>query len=143
VVDYRSVVLTTYLANNYSGDKSFDVIMDCIGVDAVFRASPAYLNPGGAYATIGAPTHEGLGSVIKFGVDMTRNMLLPGFLGGTPRKYEFIQVPAKLWVCSFLSLSDVGVDASSFQESTFRNCLDLIEQGGWVPAVLQPATEER
>lgn len=105
VVDYRSVALTTYLADNYSGDKSFDVIMDCIGVDAIFRASPAYLKPGGAYATIGAPTHEGIGSVMKFGVEMMRNMLLPGFLGGTPRKYEFIQVPAKLWVRPFLWLA--------------------------------------
>jgi NADPH:quinone reductase-like Zn-dependent oxidoreductase len=77
--------LSTYLAEKY-GSEPFDAILDCVGIQKVYTDSPAYLKKDGIFVNVGAM--EGLGAFIKSNV---KNMLVPAFLGGTPRKYMFQQ----------------------------------------------------
>jgi NADPH:quinone reductase-like Zn-dependent oxidoreductase len=77
--------LSIYLAEKY-GSEPFDAILDCVGIQKVYTDSPAYLKKDGLVVNVGAM--EGLGAFIK---SSAKNMLLPAFLGGTPRKYIFQQ----------------------------------------------------
>jgi NADPH:quinone reductase-like Zn-dependent oxidoreductase len=77
--------LSTYLAEKYSSEP-FDAILDCVGIQKVYTDSPSYLKKDGLFVNVGAM--EGLGAFIK---SSAKNMLVPVFLGGTPRKYVFQQ----------------------------------------------------
>ena len=78
-------------------DKAFDVVLDCVGSNATYDASPSYLKPEGKYVNVGA-------SFIEPGVSFfsllptifwtMKAFMLPKVLGGTPRKYIMV-APAK------------------------------------------------
>ncbi|KAJ5144701.1 hypothetical protein N7448_002093 [Penicillium atrosanguineum] len=87
-IDYRKHdPLPAYLAHQY-GDKPFDFVLDCVGTQALFANSPAYLKANGALINIGAL--EGI-------CVSTRNVLLnswlPTWLGGVPRRYIMFSTP--------------------------------------------------
>jgi NADPH:quinone reductase-like Zn-dependent oxidoreductase len=82
VVDYRAVgFLPAYLAATY-GDRPFDVILDCVGTQALYGQSAGYLKAEGVYINVGA--FEGVAWTLWC---WAKNLLWPTFLGGTPRKY--------------------------------------------------------
>ncbi len=83
-IDYRATPLPAYLADAFPLDKEpFDLILDCVGDQALFTHSPAYLAPRGAVLCIvGGPTQ----GVVPF----VRNKLVPTMLGGTPRTYKLL-----------------------------------------------------
>ncbi|ERS97275.1 uncharacterized protein SPSK_02539 [Sporothrix schenckii 1099-18] len=84
-VDYtQHVSLPAFLAAEFgSADAQFDLIYDCVGDQALYLQSPAYLRPKtGALlcivaGAVGVPT-------------VVRNRLLPAALGGTPRAYRML-----------------------------------------------------
>lgn len=85
VIDYRTVEpsLPAYL-KDACRDRPFDAILDCVGVQELYQASPAYLKPDGKVICVGA-----MGGVWAHGKNFCRNTLVPVFLGGTPRKWVF------------------------------------------------------
>jgi len=81
-VDYRAVgPLPAYLAATY-GDRPFDVILDCVGIQALYEQSAGYLQANGVYINVGA--FEGVVWTLWC---WAKNTLWPTRLGGTPRKY--------------------------------------------------------
>jgi hypothetical protein len=80
------------LVNGFA-DVRFDAVLDCVGIQAVFHACPAFLKYGTPYVTVGprAERYTFFGILETLGT-MTRNMLWPRILGGTPR--EYVQVAA-------------------------------------------------
>ncbi|PLB44114.1 NAD(P)-binding protein [Aspergillus steynii IBT 23096] len=87
-VDYRRHdPLPAYLAEHY-GDRPFDFILDCVGTQALFANSPAYLKPDGALVNIGV-----LEGILGMTVNILLNTLLPTWLGGVPRRYIMFSSP--------------------------------------------------
>ncbi|PYI11007.1 NAD(P)-binding protein [Aspergillus sclerotiicarbonarius CBS 121057] len=81
-IDYRSHdSLPAFLTHQYGG-KPFDCILDCVGSQAIFVQSPAYLKPEGMVVNIG--TLEGVGATAR---NVLFNRYLPTWLGGVPRQY--------------------------------------------------------
>ncbi|KAJ5618215.1 hypothetical protein N7528_006858 [Penicillium herquei] len=74
-IDYRAHdSLPTYLTQQY-GDKPFDSVLDCVGVQALFVNSPAYLKATGAL------------SLDAISQPFTQSMATHTWLGGVSRKY--------------------------------------------------------
>ncbi|KAH8897166.1 NAD(P)-binding protein [Thozetella sp. PMI_491] len=87
-IDYRKHDnLPAYLAQQY-GTKPFDFLLDCVGTQALFTNSPAYLKPEGALVNIGAL--EGVLATIRNAIF---NLFLPAWLGGVPRRYIMFSTP--------------------------------------------------
>jgi len=87
-IDYRKHdPLPAYLAQQY-GDKPFDFVLDCVGTQALFVHSPAYLKAEGAVVNIGAL--EGVTVTVR---NVLFNMWLPTWLGGVPRRYIMFSTP--------------------------------------------------
>ncbi|CAI7585713.1 unnamed protein product [Penicillium pancosmium] len=87
-IDYRKHdQLPAYLAHHYS-DKPFDFVLDCVGTQALFASSPAYLKPDGAVINIGM--FEG---VFVLARNALLNKWLPTWLGGVPRRYILFSTP--------------------------------------------------
>ncbi|KAJ5155501.1 hypothetical protein N7492_008304 [Penicillium capsulatum] len=87
-MDYRKHdQLPAYLAEQY-GSQSFDFVLDCVGTQALFAQSPAYLKPDGAVVNIG---------MLEGWFTAARNVLLntwrPVWLGGVPRRYIAFSTP--------------------------------------------------
>ena len=87
-IDYRTVEpsLPGYLKDTFRG-KPFDAIVDCVGAQDLYRASPAYLKLNGKVICVRAMT-----GIWAHGKNFLRNSFLPAFLGGTPRKWMFFNV---------------------------------------------------
>ncbi|SPO01825.1 uncharacterized protein DNG_04498 [Cephalotrichum gorgonifer] len=89
-VDYTAhSSLPEYLKSKYSGERQFDVIFDCIGVQSLFVQSPDYLKPSGVLINIGAVD----GYPIQMVLNTLANMYLPRWLGGVPRRYIMFSTP--------------------------------------------------
>ncbi|RDW90283.1 NAD(P)-dependent alcohol dehydrogenase [Aspergillus mulundensis] len=87
-IDYRKHdPLQDYLAKQY-GSKQFDFILDCVGTQALYANSPAYLKPDGAVINVGVL--EGLGAATR---NYLVNTWLPTWLGGVPRRYIMFSTP--------------------------------------------------
>ncbi|KAH8692264.1 hypothetical protein BGW36DRAFT_400318 [Talaromyces proteolyticus] len=87
-IDYhKHNPLPAYLAHQY-GDKPFDFVLDCVGTQALFVNSPAYLKTEGAVVNIGVL--EGIGVTAR---NMLFNSWLPTWLGGVPRRYIMFSTP--------------------------------------------------
>ncbi|KAJ5691923.1 hypothetical protein N7462_001346 [Penicillium macrosclerotiorum] len=87
-VDYKSHdSLPAFLATEY-GEQPFDFVFDCVGTQALFANSPAYLKPEGAVINIGAI--EGIWSTT---LGILSNWFLPTWLGGVPRRYIVFSTP--------------------------------------------------
>ncbi|KIH90551.1 hypothetical protein SPBR_00295 [Sporothrix brasiliensis 5110] len=84
-VDYtQHASLPAFLAAEFgSADAQFDLIYDCVGDQALYLQSPAYLRPktGALLCIVAGPV--GVPAVV-------RNRLLPAALGGTPRAYRML-----------------------------------------------------
>lgn len=63
-------------------------MLDCVGTQALFVNSPAYLKPDGAVINIGM--FEG---IFALGCNMLLNKWLPTWLGGVPRRYLMFSSP--------------------------------------------------
>lgn len=94
VIDYRAVKVTEELAAKH-GSEQFDLVFDCVGDVAAYKASPSYLKKTGAYYNIGASSLDpnriwaSTWTLLKNTISI---MLLPSWLGGTPRKYHMTQL---------------------------------------------------
>jgi NADPH:quinone reductase-like Zn-dependent oxidoreductase len=113
VVDYRAhAPLHEYLAKAYN-ERPFAHILDTIGTQSLFEASPAYLAPEGKLINVGnfeGPTLTVLRSI--------RNAYLPVFLGGVPRTYKMISTTP--------SGMKAAVLAKMVEEGTLRVVVDEI-----------------
>lgn len=87
-------------------DSRFDAVLDCVGIQAVFHACPAFLKQGKPYVTVGprADRYTFFGMLGTLGT-MARNMLWPKILGGTPR--EYVQVAAASNPAALEELADM------------------------------------
>lgn len=90
IVDYRSVQpsVTGFLKDT-CGNQPFDAILDCVGSQDIYEASPGFLKPDGKVVCVGAL--DGMWAHLK---QSWRNNYLPVVLGGTPRKWLFISAEA-------------------------------------------------
>ncbi|KAJ5383082.1 hypothetical protein N7517_000993 [Penicillium concentricum] len=87
-IDYREhELLPAYLVQQY-GDKPFDFLLDCVGTQALFANSPAYLKPEGALINIGM-----LEGTYVTTWNVLLNSWLPTWLGGVPRRYIMFSTP--------------------------------------------------
>ncbi|KUM63345.1 hypothetical protein ACN42_g3750 [Penicillium freii] len=87
-IDYREhESLPAYLAHQY-GDKPFDFVLDCVGTQALFVNSPAYLKPEGAVVNIGM-----LEGIYVTARNAMLNNWLPIWLGGVQRRYIMFSTP--------------------------------------------------
>ncbi|KAJ5769197.1 hypothetical protein N7520_003756 [Penicillium odoratum] len=87
-IDYRKHdPLPAYLAHQY-GENPFDFVLDCVGTQALFVNSPAYLKAEGVVINIGML--EGLFVTAR---NMLFNSWLPTWLGGVPRRYMTFSTP--------------------------------------------------
>jgi NADPH:quinone reductase-like Zn-dependent oxidoreductase len=87
-VDYTAhQQLHEYLGKEYA-EKPFDVILDCIGVKALYDHCPKYLKPKGKYLSVGA------GTFFQSLWMMFVAAWWPTWLGGVPRQYKSIMAVA-------------------------------------------------
>ena len=87
-IDYRKHdPLPAYLASQYAAEP-FDFVLDCVGLQALYVNSPAYLKPDGMVINIGSM--EGLGATLK---NWIFNTWWPTWLGGVPRRYVMFSTP--------------------------------------------------
>lgn len=63
-------------------------MLDCVGLQALYVNSPAYLKPDGMVINIGAM--EGSGAILK---NWIVNTWWPTWLGGVPRRYVMFSTP--------------------------------------------------
>lgn len=102
LIDYRSVNLPAHLTENYSGSNQFDIIVDCVGLNEVFLASPAFLKPDGFYANVGgAQDMYTLCQSLGFLWIVLVNTYFPSILGGTPRRHSFIMMSPEEGAATF------------------------------------------
>ncbi|KAK9251349.1 hypothetical protein V1507DRAFT_464917 [Lipomyces tetrasporus] len=87
-IDYRKHdPLPAYLASQYAAEP-FDFVLDCVGLQALYVNSPAYLKPDGMVINIGSM--EGVGAMLK---NCIFNIWWPTWLGGVPRRYVMFFTP--------------------------------------------------
>ncbi|KAH8202742.1 hypothetical protein TruAng_003118 [Truncatella angustata] len=83
VIDYTARDdLYHFLADAYSNEQ-LDLVIDCVGDDALFTRSPAYLLPTGRFIEVVPGRTRGIYPFLM-------NQLRPVFLGGTPRQYKIL-----------------------------------------------------
>jgi len=92
IIDREREPLIPYLTTSF-GDTPFDAIIDAVGIQDVFNASPAFLAEGKPYVTVGpkAYNYTYVGMLGTIGT-IAKNICWPRLLGGTPRPY--VQVTA-------------------------------------------------
>lgn len=89
-VDYRAHKdLPAHLTAAYE-HQPFDHVLDCVGMQALYLGSPAYLKPAGLYTNVG----QFQGTVPTFWYWFT-NSWWPTWLGGTPRRYIMFSTPPR------------------------------------------------
>ncbi|GAM85455.1 hypothetical protein ANO11243_034620 [Dothideomycetidae sp. 11243] len=87
-IDYRKCEsLPSHLALIY-GQRPFDTVLDCAGVQALFANSADYLKPDGVFINVGALQ----GLLITVG-NWLYNRWMPICLGGAPRRFVMFSSP--------------------------------------------------
>lgn len=95
VIDYTTTNVAQYLSQNYHEHK-LDLVLDAIGSFDIFKACAAFLNPKGVYLMIGAPIPANFTGVLTMGANLISATLVPGILGGVPRKFRMtLMTPRK------------------------------------------------
>jgi NADPH:quinone reductase-like Zn-dependent oxidoreductase len=117
VVDYNlQAPVYAYLAKTFS-EARFDAVIDAVGIQEIYYASPEFLAKDKPYVTVGPQaysyTYLGMLSTIA---TMLKNVLWPQVCGGTPRPY--IQVAAAA------NLADMEELAEKMEEGALRVHLD-------------------
>lgn len=87
IVDYRSVNIAHHLPQAY-GSNHFDAILDTIGDQELYEASPKFLKEDGPVVSIGGYGGQGAVSML---MGMAKNLYLSPKMGGVPRKWLFHQ----------------------------------------------------
>ncbi|ORY62448.1 zinc alcohol dehydrogenase [Pseudomassariella vexata] len=83
VIDYKvHQDLYDFIAKTFK-ESQLDLIIDCMGDDALFTKSPPYLKPDGKFISIVGGRTQGIYPFLK-------NKFLPVFLGRTPRSYSIL-----------------------------------------------------
>jgi len=87
-VDYTAhMSVTTHLASTY-GNSRLSAVIDAVGIQDLYNASPGFLADGKPYVSIGPKaksyTYWGIFSTL---ITMMKNFLWPQILGGVPRAY--------------------------------------------------------
>jgi reticulon-4-interacting protein 1, mitochondrial len=119
VIDYRAHNNVYHLfEEKFAGDQ-FDIVIDAMGIQALFESSPGFLKPDGLYVTVGVLYTElsyagMLGSLFT----MAKNFLWPTMLGGVPRKY--------IQVASAVNQDDMARLATMCQEGRLEVPIDDI-----------------
>ncbi|KAH6894522.1 hypothetical protein B0T10DRAFT_558649 [Thelonectria olida] len=90
VLDYTSLgSLPGHLAEAY-GSHQFDVILDTVGSQPLYKSSPKYLKVAGPFINVGTvEVKSQVGSILRWAT----NANLPAMLGGVPRKYIMFSAP--------------------------------------------------
>ncbi|KIX06484.1 uncharacterized protein Z518_04460 [Rhinocladiella mackenziei CBS 650.93] len=88
VIDHRAnSPVHQFLAEKYSNNK-FDAVVDAYGVQELVDNCHRFLKEGGPFVTVGIAFKEYTYCSMLFAVSrMLKNVLVPRFLGGPPRKY--------------------------------------------------------
>ncbi|KAK4049115.1 hypothetical protein OIO90_005585 [Microbotryomycetes sp. JL221] len=115
-IDYKSVNLTTHLAEKYKGDAAFDIVFDTVGVPELYINSSQYLKPNGTFVDIAGP-HMGGGAVAVVGTALTfaAKALLPRFLGGASHKYNIIMLKGLSMDSEFQQLVDLVAKGKTYE----------------------------
>ncbi|KAL1838168.1 hypothetical protein VTJ49DRAFT_2970 [Mycothermus thermophilus] len=87
VIDYQAHAALEDAIAERPGQHPFDVIFDCVGVQALYERSPQYLKPHGQFINIVGGWSQGV-------VPFVRNKMRPRLLGGTPRSYSLFLLSA-------------------------------------------------
>ncbi|KAL2270627.1 hypothetical protein VTJ83DRAFT_2811 [Remersonia thermophila] len=87
VIDYRAHAVLEDVITEQSGERPFDAIFDCVGVQTLYEHSPRYLKPSGQFINIVGGWSQGV-------VPFIRNKMRPRLLGGTPRSYSLFLLSA-------------------------------------------------
>jgi len=91
IIDYTASPLWNQLSSATT-PYQFDAIFDAIGTAALFTHSAAYLNPKGAYVSVGFEIDKIFTTIWN----ILQAQYRPALLGGTPRKYKFLfMTPSK------------------------------------------------
>lgn len=94
LIDYHSVPLSAHLSTTYASTP-FDLIFDTVGIAELYHASPKFLKPQGKCLDIAGAAHiTGLWSMVKVIGGLVNKLVRPRILGGTPREYKFLMLPA-------------------------------------------------
>lgn len=88
-------------------------MLDCVGLQALYVNSPAYLKPDGMVINIGSM--EGLGASLK---NWIFNTWWPTWLGGVPRRYIMFSTP--------LSKDDAVVLVKLVEEGKLKISVDSV-----------------
>ncbi|RMZ92381.1 hypothetical protein DV736_g381, partial [Chaetothyriales sp. CBS 134916] len=89
-VDYQKhQPVPAYLSQQY-GNRPFDFVLDCVGTQALFVHSLAYLKAEGAVVNIGA-----IDGFAEMAHNWVFNRWLPTWLGGVPRRYVMGAAPPR------------------------------------------------
>lgn len=89
-IDYRKHdPLPAYLASQYGAD-AFDFVLDCVGSQALYLESPAFLKREGMVINIGSMAGSGVDTLLK---NWIFNTFWPTWLGGVPRRYVMFSTP--------------------------------------------------
>jgi reticulon-4-interacting protein 1, mitochondrial len=129
VIDYRQCgPLHAHLAASEHAKAPFDAIIDCVGIQALFAHSPAYLAPKGKFVNLGAmDTELSVRGLFQWvGLSMW-NRFCPRIFGGVPRDYEFYS--ARVNVPSLERLRKM------VQDGKLRQVIDSIWEFEDVPKV--------
>ena len=92
MLDYRSAPIEKQLLQ--FRDNPFDLIIDNIGNQAAYNASPTFLKPEGQYLLCGMEIKSSLTATLSaFAIFMANAMCRPRWLGGVPRRAAFCSTP--------------------------------------------------
>ena len=124
-IDYKSVSLPSHLSSNNSlaSGKAFDLIFDAVGSHTLFAASAAFLKPDGKYLDIAGGIHfDSLSDSINTLIALFNQLLRPRFLGGTPRKFQILLVPAAKMGAQLQQAADLleSKDLRTVIDSTYK-----------------------
>jgi NADPH:quinone reductase-like Zn-dependent oxidoreductase len=83
--------VTEYLEEKF-GDFKFDVVIDALGIQEIWDYCALYLKESGLFVTVGVALADyTLSSMFEVAYLMIlKNVLLPVWLGGVPRKYVLV-----------------------------------------------------
>lgn len=143
LIDYRAVgSLPSYLAQHYASDspEGFDIILDCIGLNELYVASPGYLRPEGVFLNVGGAPLRGWRDVGKVIWDVLGAVARPRWAGGVPREYKFIQTPPEMTVslpplCSLLAFCVLSLKPFARRQGpTLKAAFEFVSTGSSIPS---------
>lgn len=88
MLDYRAATPVYDVLRQRFSESPFDLVIDALGVQALFESSPSFLKASGSFVSVGVLYSElSYRGMMGMLFTMAKNLLLPVALGGIPRKY--------------------------------------------------------